>query len=138
MLVTWSALAAAGEAESRFMVTASVVPAVRLEAVDEPGSILVTERDLERGFVEFESTYRVRSNHPDGFLLHLHPLPGYDRSLSVVMSDGEWRLTGPCTELLQPAALESRDQSLRVRMALDRTARPGVLPVPLQVLATTF
>ncbi len=137
-LVTWSVLATAGEADGRFMVVASVAATARLEALAEPGTIQVTERDLERGYVEFESTYRVRNNHPGGFLLHLHPLPGHEGSLSVITDEGEWRVNGSCMELLQDAALKPRELALRVRMDLDPAARTGSMPLPLRVAATPF
>jgi len=137
-LMTWSVLATAGEADGRFMVVASVAATARLEALAEPGTIQVTERDLERGYVEFESTYRVRNNHPGGFLLHLHPLPGHEGSLSVITEKGEWRVSSPCMELLQDAALQARELALRVRIDLDPAARTGSMPLPLRVVATPF
>jgi len=130
-LMIWSVLATAGEADGRFMVVASVTATARIEALAEPATIQVTERDLERGYVEFESTYRVRNNHPGGFLLHLHPLPGHEGSLSVITD-------GPCMELLQGAALQTRELPLRVRMDLDPAVRTGPMPLPLRVAATPF
>ncbi len=137
-LMTWSVLATAGEADGRFMVVASVTATARIEALAEPATIQVTERDLERGYVEFESTYRVRNNHPGGFLLHLHPLPGHEGSLSVITEKGEWRVSSPCMELLQDAALQARELALRVRIDLDPAARTGSMPLPLRVVATPF
>ena len=138
VILAWPSWAVAGEAEARFAVAAVVRPHATLEVLAAPATVEVSEGHLRRGFVELESLYRVSSNDPRGFLLHLHPVAGYQGSVRVSGPGYEIELQQDCTALRQPAAVPAREFALRFRVRLPKHVAAGRMPLPLSVSVTSL
>ena len=137
-VLAWPGWAVAGEAEARFAVAAVVRPRATLEVLAAPAVVEVSERNVRQGFVDLEALYRVSSNDPRGFLLHLHPVAGYQGSVQVSGPGYDVELRQDCTALRQPAAVAARELALRIRVTLPRHVAAGRMPLPVSVSVTSL
>jgi hypothetical protein len=137
-VLAWPSWAIAGEVEARFAVAAVVQPRATLEVLAAPATVEVSEANLRRGYVELETRYRVSNNDPRGFLLHLHPVTGYQGSVQVSGLGTELELREDCTALRQPAAVQARELALLIRVRLPKHAAAGRMPVPLSISVTSL
>jgi hypothetical protein len=138
LLVVVPMLADAGEVRSQFAVSAVIPARVSLEAVSPTPALVVSAADFANGFLDFEATYRVRSNDPSGYLIRFAPRLGLATSIEVSGLGSQVRVGDDIVEVTQPAAPRPRDLHLRFRLRLDPAAVPGTYEVPVQVSATVL
>ena len=137
-VLAWPSWVAAAEVETHFAVSAVVRPRATLEALAAPDMVEVSEGNVRRGYVDIETHYRVSNNDPRGFLLHLHPVAGYQGSVQVSGPGYDIELQQDCTALRQAAAVGARELALRIRVILPKHVAAGWMPLPLSVSVTSL
>ena len=90
----------ADSANATMRVSVDVVARTILTVDRQPDGVTVTQRDIERGYVELPAAvaFRVRSNARNGYRIEFEPLDrpftraaiSWDRQLAVVSADGSW------------------------------------------------
>jgi hypothetical protein len=75
----------ARESRTTLAVSATVVPVARIERQSIPADVLITPRDLQRGYVDVEAPVAlvIRSNSPGGYALDLDSVSPLFSSLVV-------------------------------------------------------
>lgn len=131
--------ARAGSVSASLAVSVVVPPRAILSVESEPSTLLVTEEDVARGYVEVPKASRVqvRTNTPGGWLAELQVREGPYRSIEVtglgapaqVNANGGW-IAQPYPGTTRPVSLE-----LGYRFLLAPDARPGVYPWPVALSA---
>jgi hypothetical protein len=127
---------AAGTA--RIQVTATVPSRATLRVLHQERTLVVTPEDVARGYVDAPAASRieVRNNSRGGCLLVFERIAGPDASFGNVSVRGFERdveigpVGGFVPHAYSPAPVT---EELSYRFSLDRDARPGTYPWPLQV-----
>lgn len=117
-------------------VHATLLPYTRLQLQDVPGMLRVSERDVQRGYVDAERpwSFTVTTNSPDQARIVLIKASDVIERASVEGLDQPVTLVGVHTlRVGSGAAVERRTFSLRFRFYLAQTAMPGTYPWPVQV-----
>lgn len=117
---------------SQFVAHAEVTPRTTLEPVST-ATIEVSAADIQRGYVEPESRYRVRSNDPRGFLLHVRPQSAHAESVQLAGMTGPLALGADGVEVYRPWARGVQEVAVRVRVKLHELMRPGRVALPVHV-----
>jgi hypothetical protein len=123
---------------ARIRVTATVPPRATLRVLHQTRTLVVTPEDVARGYVDAPAASRieVRNNSRGGCLLVFERIAGPDASFGNVSVRGFEREVeiGPgggfVPHSYAPAPVTAE---LSYRFSLDRDARPGTYPWPLQV-----
>lgn len=128
----------AASVSAKMRVYARVAPMVSVEFVRHPGVLNITERDIERGYVEApgatvlrirtNSSYAIYFEHEDGdveVVEEVEVFSGADRARldsHAVMYEPYRGVTGAVTKVIS------------YRLYLDEDAEPGVYPWPVMVV----
>jgi hypothetical protein len=128
-----AAPAMAGEARASFAVSVVVPARVTLTAVDQPSELEVTVADVERGYAEFDATYRVSHNDRRGYLLSFLPRQGLTREIEVAGLGNALVMGHEPVEVVQPGPPGSHQLALAFRFVLDPAVVPGRYPLPVLV-----
>jgi hypothetical protein len=123
---------------ARIRVTATVPPRATLRVLHQTRTLVVTPEDVARGYVDAPAASRVevRNNNRRGCLLVFERIAGPDASFGKVSVRGFERDVeiGPGGGFVpHPYAPAPVTAELGYRFSLDRDARPGTYPWPLQV-----
>lgn len=129
----------ADSATAEFRVSATVVARTLVDVQSATSEIVVTEADVQRGWVEVPAamTISIRSNSRDGYLLRFSPLSGPFRGGEVSWGTSSVRLGADERWISQSRA----DQGLavmNVRLDLDSQTLPGRYALPVSVMGDTI
>jgi len=125
--------ARADVASAPLQVSAQVLPHVRLLAADADADFLVTPADVERGYVDVQRHYQLRTNAPERVAVQIHPRVGLAEAIDIAGFDGPLRLLDSSLEVTAP---ERRELDLSFRLWLNPAVTPGTYPLPLQLAAS--
>jgi len=128
---------------ARIQVTATVPSRATLRVLHQARTLVVTPEDVARGYVDAPAASRieVRNNSRGGCLLVFERIAGPDASFGNVSVRGFEREVeiGPAGGFVPHAyAPAPVTEELSYRFSLDRDARPGTYPWPLQVSVRTM
>jgi hypothetical protein len=120
-------------------VRANVGPRAEIVSQVHPGSVSITERDVEAGFVEVKGASRfvVFANSP--YVVRFSAAPDWARSIAVRGLPAPVTIDSGGAELrvATPPSRPRRDEaSLDYRFELARGTAPGEYPWPLSVTVT--
>lgn len=134
--------AVAAEAGSGTLaVTATVVKRATLKVLAQPSSVLVTEADLARGYVEVLSPVQVavQSNSPAGYMLVLAGQGDFVRQVLMSGLDSDVQVGADGGVIPQRSAWRGvlrTTLELKFRFILEKSARRGEHPWPMQLSVT--
>lgn len=125
--------AMAGQARASFTVSAIVPARVTLTALEQPSELEVSAADVERGYAEVATTFRVSHNDRRGYLLSLLPRRGLTREIEVQGLATTLVMGDEPVEVVQPGPPGSHQLALAFRFVLDPAVVPGRYPLPVLV-----
>ena len=132
--LAFSAKATAQSRGALLSVNAFVVPATRVDVVDQPATLEVTSDDVRRGFVEARGATRlsITSTSRNGYRVDVHPRLPIFRSVELRL-DGLRALLGREGGSLAAPGRAGRRMPARIdyRFELDRDVRAGRYPWPI-------
>jgi hypothetical protein len=119
-------------ASQRLPVSATVLPHARLVGAGTEPRVAVTPADVERGYVDVQHHYQLRTNVPDRVAIQIHPRVGLAAAVDVAGFDAAVRLVDTSLEVSAPAR---RELDVSFRLWLSPHVAPGEYPLPLQMAA---
>lgn len=125
-------------AQTKLTVSATVLKRATLKVLSQPGSVMITSTDIERGYIDVPtpSQVAVRSNSLSGYLL-VFEIEGDFVSNALVRGMGTEVQLGPNGGVVpQPAegrGVGNTTHQLGFRFMLSSSARQGTHAWPLQV-----
>lgn len=130
----------AGSTSALMSVSVQVQARTLLNVESQPPSLVLTEADVARGYVDVPvgSRIRVRSNDPHGYLLAFEVSAGPFTALEVTGLGSTAQVSAAGGWLAQPyAGTASVTASLGYRFLLSGDARPGLYPWPVALTAAS-
>jgi len=130
--------ALAGSASALMSVSVQVQARTLLSVESQPPSLVLTEADLTRGYVEVSSVsrVRVRSNDPDGYLLAFDVTAGPFTAIEVTGLGPAARISANGGWLARPfAGTQPVTSELSYRFLLASSAQPGIYAWPVSLSA---
>ena len=130
---------AAAEVESgKLVVSATVVKRATLTVLARPSTVLITQADLARGYVEGAGPMQVaiQNNSPAGYVLVLANAGGFVRQAQVKGLDSDVQVGsggGVVPQRSQAWGVLRKTVELNFRFFLAGDARQGVHPWPMQL-----
>jgi hypothetical protein len=128
--------AAAGSFSTVVQVNAVVLARTQLTPLRQPAMLVVTEADIERGYVEVSgaSLFEIWNNNPAGCVLTFAPSDFPFREVTVTVMGREVIINPMGGMVVMP--IKGRQQiALDYRFDLTREAQPGTYAWPLSVSA---
>ena len=125
--------AMAGQVRASFTVSVIVPARVTLTALEQPSELEVSAADVERGYAEVATTFRVSHNDRRGYLLSLLPRRGLTRQIEVQGLATTLVMGDEPVEVVQPGPPGSHQLALAFRFVLDPAVVPGRYPLPVLV-----
>ena len=125
---------------AQIQVSAKVASRTTLKMLRQPSDIMITEKDIARGYVDAlsASLIEVRNNNPRGYLLVFEGLNGPFRKTLVRGMEREVQI-GPGAGLVpMPHARGPVTMELSYRFFLSENARPGTYSWPLTLSSQPF
>lgn len=120
----------------RFSVGALVRPIARLDVRSAPQVIEVSERDIQRGYVDVQQPVEleVQSNSRNGYVLNVLPRTNLFSQMQVRGLDSPAELGPDGGAVVQRWNTEERRRllSLTYRFVLQQGVQPGSYPWPVQ------
>jgi hypothetical protein len=146
ILGTTLALLALGVSGTVLASTTSALMSVRVQVLartllnveSQPPSLVLTEADLARGYVEVPavSRIRVRSNDPNGYLLAFDVTAGPFTAIEVTGLGPADRISANGGWLVRPfAGTQPVTSELTYRFLLASNVQPGTYPWPVSLSA---
>jgi hypothetical protein len=146
ILGTTLALLALGVSGTVLASTTSALMSVRVQVLartllnveSQPPSLVLTEADLARGYVEVPavSRIRVRSNDPNGYLLAFDVTAGPFTAIEVTGLGPAARISANGGWLVRPfAGTQPVTSELTYRFLLASNVQPGTYPWPVSLSA---
>lgn len=117
-------------------VSATVLKRASLKVVAQPSAVVITEADLERGYVEVASPAQlaIRNNSAEGYLLVFASDGDFLRQARVRGLGAEVQIGAGGGVVRQPGgSTGTRVLDLGFRFELSPTARAGVYAWPMQI-----
>jgi hypothetical protein len=130
-----AAPALAGEARATFRVSVAVPAQVRLEALEQPAQLMLSDADVARGYVDVPARYRVRHNDRRGYLLQLAPRTGLARRVEVRGLGQPVVVADDSVEVHRAPGGWLDELDLAFRVVLGPGVRPGTYPLPVHLAA---
>lgn len=130
--------ALAGSTSASFQVSVTVQARALLKVEAEPASLLLTETDIRRGYVDLPAASRisVRTNSPTGYLLAFEIAGGPIEDVRVLGLGAEAHIGGAGGWIAQPYNGPVTSAELSYRLVLSKDARPGQYPWPVTLSAS--
>jgi hypothetical protein len=134
--------AAAAEADSGTLaVTATVAKRATLQVLAQPASVLVTDADVARGYVEVQAPVQVavQSNSPAGYMLVLAGQHDFVREVLMSGLDSDVQVSangGMIPQRSTGRGVLRKTLELRFRFVLAKNALRGEHPWPMQLSVT--
>ena len=127
-----------GSTTASLMVTATILKHASIKTLAQPASVVITESDIARGYVEVPAPAQVtiHSNSPAGYVLVVSHLADFVRQtrISGLSTMGE---VGSAGGVIAQAAtgrgMNKTLLNLGFRFALSASARQGVYAWPVQL-----
>lgn len=129
---------AAGSSTSTLTVTATVLRHANLRVMAQPASVVITQADIARGYVDVPaaSQVEIKSNSPGGYMLVFESQSDFVRQTQVRGLGNEVQLGATGGVIAQPspgAGMGKTTVALGFRFILADDARPGVYAWPMQM-----
>jgi hypothetical protein len=130
--------ALAGSASATFQVSVTVQARALLTVEAAPASLLLTETDVRRGYVDLPAASRisVRTNSPTGYLLAFEIAIGPIEDVRLLGLGAETHIGGAGGWIAQPYSGPVASAELSYRLVLSKDARPGEYPWPVALSAS--
>ncbi len=130
--------ALAGSASATLQVSVTVQARALLKVEAEPASLLLTETDIRRGYVDLPAASRisVRTNSPTGYLLAFEVGGAPIENVRVLGLGAETHIGGAGGWIAQPYSGPVTSAELSYRLVLSKDARPGEYPWPVALSAS--
>ena len=130
--------ALAGSASATFQVSVMVQARALLQVESEPASLLLTETDVQRGYVDLPAASRisVRTNSPTGYLLTFEIVGGPIEEVQVRGLGAETYISGMGGWIARPYTGAVTSAELSYRLVLSKDARPGEYAWPVMLSAS--
>ena len=126
-------VAAAGPATDRMTIAATVSAHITLSTLHEPETLSLSERDIERGYIEARARYDVKTNVPGGYRLRFVPRVGLASQITILGLGGAVVLRDLEVDVFRPVS--SDDVDLQLRIDLRPGLEAGSHPWPVLVAA---
>ena len=123
----------ANSATDRMNIAATVVAHITLSVLREPETLSISEQDIERGYIEAQARYDVKTNVADGYRLRFVPRVGLARQVTIQGLGGTVVLRDLEVDVFRPVS--SDDVNLRLRIDLRPDLEAGSHRWPLLVAA---
>lgn len=130
--------AAAGSGATTVAVTATVLRHANLRVLSQPASVVITQADIARGYVDVPaaSQVEIKSNSPSGYMLVFESQSDIVRQTQVRGLGNEVQLGATGGVVTQPppgVGMGKTTVALGFRFVLAEDARPGVHAWPMQM-----
>jgi hypothetical protein len=128
----------ASSTSATMSVSVQVQARTLLNVESQPPSLVLTEADMARGYVEVPavSRIRVRSNDPSGYLLAFDVTAGPFTAIEVTGLGPAARISANGGWILRPfAGTQPVTSELTYRFLLASNVRPGTYPWPVALTA---
>jgi hypothetical protein len=113
-------VSAAGPATDRMNIAAPVSAHITLSTLHEPETLSLSERDIERGYIEARARYDVKTNVPGGYRLRFVPRVGLASQITIIGLGGAVVLRDLEGDVFRPVSSDEVDLQLRIDL------RPGL------------
>lgn len=124
---------------AKVIVTAHVMPHVKLKVLTQRSELVVTNADIARGYVDIPlaSRIEVKNNNPSGYLLVFEGFGGPMNFIKGVHVKGGGRevYIESAGWITQPFTRAPVSMQLSYRFVLSKNARPGTYAWPLTISA---
>jgi hypothetical protein len=127
--------AQAGNTRATFGVSVTVNPVARINH-ESPDHIVITDLDIQRGFVDVESNsaIQVSSNSTAGFALDIYSVSNIFNNVVINGVDGEVRLNAEGGSIVHRwSHAQTQSMLLSYRFVLRPDIQPGTYSFPLQM-----
>ena len=130
--------ALAGSTTATLQVSVTVQARALLHVESAPAGLLLTEADVQRGYVELPAASRisVRTNSPTGYLLAFEITSGLIEEIQVRGLGAETYISSMGGWVAQPYTGAVTSAELSYRLVLSKDARPGEYPWPVTLSAS--
>ena len=127
-----------GSASKTLQVSVTVQARVLLQVESEPASLLLTETDVRRGYVDLPTASRisVRTNSSTGYLLAFEIVGGPIEGVRVRGLGAEISIGGAGGWIARPYTGAVTSAELSYRLVLSKDAQPGAYPWPVLLSAS--
>jgi len=129
----------AGVGSTKLIVTAHVMPHVKLKVLKQLSELIITNADITRGYVDIPvaSRIEVKNNNPAGCLLVFEGLGGPMNFIKGVYIQGGGRevYVESAGWMIQPFTRTPVSMELSYRFVLSKDALPGTYAWPLTISA---
>ena len=129
--------ALAGSASATLQVSVTVQARALLHVESAPAGLLLTESDVQRGYVDLPDASRisVRTNSSTGYLLAFEIAGGPIAEVRVRGLGAETYISSMGGWVAQPYTGAVTSAELSYRLVLSKNARPGEYPWPVTLSA---
>jgi hypothetical protein len=129
---------AAGSAEAKLSVTATILKRASLKMLAQPASVVITAADIARGYVDVPAAAQVaiRSNTRTGFMLEFASQGDFMSQILVSGLGSDVQLSpagGIVTQSSAATGVTQKILALGFRFRLAESAQEGVYPWPMRV-----
>ena len=128
----------AGSTSATFQVTVTVQTRALLHVESAPAGLLLTETDVQRGYVDLPAASRisVRTNSPTGYLLAFEIAGGPIAEVQVRGLGAETYISSMGGWVARPYTGAVTSAELSYRLVLSKAVRPGEYPWPVMLSAS--
>jgi hypothetical protein len=132
---------AAGSAETKLTVTATILKRASLKVLAQPSSVVVTAADVARGYVDVPAAAQVaiQNNSVDGYLLEFASQGDFMRQIMVRGLSTDVQLSPAGGAVMQPSSGSGATRTtlaLGFRFVLSESAQQGTYSWPMQLSVT--
>ncbi len=133
--------AVAGSSEAKLLVSATILKHASLQVLAQPASVVVTEADIARGYVDVPSPAQVavKSNTQGGYMLMFESQGEFFRQTVVKGLGADVQLGASGGGVAQRPAGRGMSQTvldIGYRFVLSESARQGVYAWPMRLSVT--
>jgi len=132
---------AAGSAETKLTVTATILKRATLKTLAQPSSVVVTAADIARGYVDVPASAQVaiQNNSRAGYLLEFASQGDFMRQILVRGLATDVELSPAGGAVMQPSSgsgVTRATLALGFRFVLSESAQQGIYAWPMQLSVT--
>lgn len=141
MLLVMAGNAFAGTRSAVVNVSTRVVTTLRYQALHQERNLIITEHDIERGYVDISNglVLSIRTNSKNGYVLWFSVNNSLLRDVTVVSAKNTYRLSQSGYEVHMPHHGRSYfTEKLSFRLHLSPNAKPGMHPWPFAIMVSAM
>lgn len=132
---------AAGSAETKLTVSATILKRATLKTLAQPSSVVVTAADIARGYVDVPAAAQVaiQNNSRGGYLLEFASQGDFMRQILVRGLTNDVQLSPAGGAVMQPSSgsgVTRTTLALGFRFVLSESAQQGTYAWPMQLSVT--